>query len=180
MAGPGAVMSAASRIASSRRGTERRIRLTRRVINCMERKRRKRNANADQKRSMPANRPRSLQLYVVSVDFDTTIIGRRSLPYYQLKQELVALGGVVSATHQIKLLLSFRNATFIRNRIKKIVVRKRDRIYVGKIAKGSAWHNLLRISNAERKRILRVYAKGVEPSKTDIAAARKALQGVLP
>ena len=116
------------------------------------------------------------QLYVISVDFDTKIKSRHNPPYYRLKKLLSIMGGVVGTTHQIKLLLSPLSATKIKNRIKSIIILKRDRVYVGKIAKGSAWHNLLTISNEQLKEILRVYAKGAVPTKSYLAAARKALK----
>jgi hypothetical protein len=119
----------------------------------------------------------NFQLFIVSVDFDTT---RRVAPYYALKKLLPTMGGVLAPTHQIRLLLTPLSAKTIRDTIKRKLLRNGDRVYVGKIAAGSAWHGLLRISNAKLKTVLRVWAKGAEPAKADLAAARKALKSLLP
>jgi hypothetical protein len=123
-------------------------------------------------------KPRKLKLYVVSTDFDTT--GGRTPPYYQLKTLLEGMGGVISATHQITLLLTPLSAVDIRDAIAAQVLGRRDRVYVGKIAKGSAWRNLRGISNVRLKDILKMFASAAEPTKAEIASARKWIEGLYP
>jgi hypothetical protein len=76
--------------------------------------------------------------------------------------------------------LSPLSAIKIRNRIRATVLRTGDRAYVGKIAKGSAWYNLLKINNAKLKDILQTYATGAKPEGSDVKAASRALKGLLP
>ena len=125
-----------------------------------------------------AKHPLIFQLFVVSVDFNTT--RRPNRPYYGLNKLLKGLGGVITPTHQIKLLLSPFTAKKIRDDIKTYVLATGDRVYVGKIASGSAWHNLLKVSTADLKLILKAWAKGAEPTRPELAAARKAIKGLLP
>jgi hypothetical protein len=124
-----------------------------------------------------AKRSKKFQLFIVSVDFDTR---SRTPPYYRLKIVLARLGGVIIPTHQIRLLLTPFSATMIRDNIRRAVLRGQDRVYVGKIAKGSAWHKLSKISNNKLKAILKNFAAGAQPEKTYIMAARRAVEGVLP
>jgi len=125
-----------------------------------------------------SKRPRKFQLFIVSVDFDTH---RRPPPYYQLKKLLKRLGGVIRPTHQITLLLSPFGPVRIRDDIKTRVLLPGDRVYVGKIAKGSAWYNL-KINSTKLKAILKTFAQGAEPDDEDemVMAARKAIKGLLP
>jgi hypothetical protein len=125
-----------------------------------------------------AKRGRKFQLFIVSVDFATN--RRPQPPYSQLETFLSTLGGVITPTHQIRLLLSPFSAVKIRDDIKAAVLRAGDRVYVGKIAKDSAWHNLLKITNARLKAILKTFAKGAKPEMTYVTAARKAIKGLLP
>jgi hypothetical protein len=125
-----------------------------------------------------AKRAKRFQLFIVSVDFDTKL---RKPPYPQLDAFLSTLGGVLKPTHQIRLLLSPFTASRIRTDIRNHLLRAgRDRIYVGKIARGSAWYNLLGISNSKLKAVLRTWAQAAVPNEADIAAARSAVRYLLP
>jgi len=121
---------------------------------------------------------RRFSLFLVSVDFDTT--RRARPPYYLLKTTLQGLGGVLKPTYQITLLLSPLTASKIRDKIRSSLLNSGDRVYVGKIAAGSAWYNLLNVSNKELKAILRTWAGGATPSASDIKAAAHAVKGLLP
>jgi hypothetical protein len=122
------------------------------------------------------------RLYFVSVDFDTKATRRRSMSWYynKLRTTLARLGGVLGPTLQVKLLLTRHSAARIRDQIKKFTHPSKDRIYVGRIARGSAWKNPLRVSNERLKQILKVYAGGVEPTAKEIKAASFALKGLIP
>jgi hypothetical protein len=128
-----------------------------------------------------AHRPLQFELFVVSVDFDTHVRPYQRA-YYQLRKLLPTLGGVLPVTHQIRLLVTPLSARQIRNRIRHQILRSRsdDRAYIGKIAKGSAWFNLLRINNTTLKQILLVWAQGRSPTRDQVRAARQALRGLLP
>lgn len=121
------------------------------------------------------------KLYFVSVDFDTKAMRPRSLNWYyvRLKKILPMLGGVLGPTLQVKLLLTRHSAVYIRNQIKTFTLPKSDRIYVGRIAKGSAWTNPLRVTDKRLKQILKAYAGGVEPSAKEMKAASIALKGLV-
>src|SRR5258706_9200843 len=121
---------------------------------------------------MASSRP-TFQLFVVSVDFNTK--RRPKPPYSDLDNLLKALGGVLTPTLQIRLLLSPSSAKKIRDQITASLLRAGDRVYVGKIAKGSAWHNLRHISSAQLRRVLKTWAMGAEPTKAEITAARPAI-----
>jgi hypothetical protein len=134
-----------------------------------------------ERRAHPVARSQpQFQVFVVSADFKTNRKTRPRDPYRALARLLSGLGGVLAPTHQMRLLVSPYRAVKIRDGIKASILQRGDRVYVGKIARGSAWHNLLRISNAKLKKILTTWAKGVEPTEAEVAAARRAISRLLP
>lgn len=122
---------------------------------------------------------RRFYLYIVSVDFDTKVVRSRS-PYYRLDQVLNELGAVLGPTLQIRILLSPLKAPAIRDRIEGDVLEDEDRVYVGKIARGSAWRNLHRVTSKELKLALATWAKGSTPTRVDVEAAKLALKDRFP
>ena len=108
----------------------------------------------------------TFEVFLVSVDFDTKIKTRSNPPYGPLANLLRGLGGVLAPTHQMRLLVSPYRAVKIRDTIKASLLRGKDRVYVGKIAPGHPPGTTCFVSQTPNsKKILRTWAKGVEPTR---------------
>jgi hypothetical protein len=95
-----------------------------------------------ERRAHPVARSQpQFQVFVVSADFKTNRKTRPRDPYRALARLLSGLGGVLAPTHQMRLLVSPYRAVKIRDGIKASILQRGGRVYVGNIARGSAWQS---------------------------------------